>query len=98
MPEYVPVERTGPAIREPLRAAAPDELPDFEAQFRIAVAEADDDFDTARIDRVLNRWWALAHLRLNPPTSEERALIERVAAGNMSGTLTRVNGQWVRHE
>ncbi|KXO99079.1 hypothetical protein AXK58_24300 [Tsukamurella tyrosinosolvens] len=97
LPEYIRVERTGPAIRDALRTAAPDELPDFDAEFRIALAEADDDFDTARIDRVLNRWWAVAHLRLNPPTAEERELVERVAAGDLTGTLTRVNGQRVRH-
>ena len=65
MQEYVRVDRTGPSIRAALAAASPDELPDFEAEFHIALAEADDDFDTSRIEQVLTRWWGVAHLRLN---------------------------------
>ncbi|WP_236745888.1 DUF6247 family protein, partial [Mycobacteroides abscessus] len=78
---YVPVQRSGPAIRAALAAAAPDELPEFEAELRIALAEADEDLDLARVDHVLNRWWGRAHLRLNPPTPEEKAVIAQVAAG-----------------
>jgi hypothetical protein len=88
MGEYVAVERSGPAIRDALAAAAPDELPEFEAQFRIALAEADEDFDLSRVDRVLNRWWGVAHLRLNPPTEEERAVIEQVGRGDFVGLST----------
>lgn len=79
---YVPVERSGPGIRSALAAAAPDDLPEFEAEFRIALAEVDDDFDLTRLDRVLDRWVGVAHLRLNPPTAAETALIERVARGH----------------
>ena len=82
MPEYVRVDRTGPSIRAALAAASPNELPDFGAEFRIALAEADDDFDTSRIDQVLNRWWGVAHLRLNPPTAEEGAVAEMLATGD----------------
>lgn len=35
---YVPVERTGPSIPAALSHAPPAELPDFEAEFRIALA------------------------------------------------------------
>lgn len=85
MPEYVRVERSGPAIRAALAEASPDELPEFEAEFRIALAEADDDFDLSRVTAVLDRWWGRAHLRLNPPTPEERAVVEQVARGDFRG-------------
>lgn len=79
---YARIQRSGPAIRAALAQAAPDELSEFEAEFRIALAEADDDFDLERVDRVLNRWWGRAHLRLNPPTAVERAVVEQVARGD----------------
>lgn len=85
VPEYVLVQRSGPAIRAALAEAAPDELPEFEAEFRIALAEADDDFDLSRVVRVLDRWWGRLHLRLNPPTSAEKAVVEQVARGDFRG-------------
>lgn len=85
---YVPVQRSGPAIQAALAQAAPQELPEFEAELRIALAEADDDLDLARVDRVLNRWWGRAHLRLNPPTPEENAVIAQVAAGDFHNLAT----------
>jgi len=85
VPDYVRVERSGPAIRAALAEAAPDELPEFEAEFRIALAEADEDFDLSRVDVVLDRWWARAHLRLNPPTPAEKELIEKAARGDFRG-------------
>lgn len=83
---FIKVERTGPAIRAALIEASPDEVPDFEAEFHIALAEADDDFDVSRIDRLIGRWWRIAHLRLNPIPEEERAQAERAAAGELRGT------------
>lgn len=88
MGDYVAVERSGPAIRDALAAAAPDELPEFEAQFRIALADAEDDFDLTRVERVLDRWWGVAHVRLNPPTEDERAVVEQVARGDFAGLAT----------
>ena len=85
MPEYVLVERSGPAIRAALAEASPDELPEFEAEFRIALAEADDDFDLTRVIRVLDRWWGRVHLRLNPPTPAEVAVVDQVARGDFHG-------------
>ena len=85
VPEYVRVERSGPAIRAALAEASPDELPEFEAEFRIALAEADDDVDLSRVAAVLDRWWGRAHIRLNPQTPEETAVIERVARGDFRG-------------
>ncbi|WP_236746295.1 DUF6247 family protein [Mycobacteroides abscessus] len=66
MPEDVLLPRNGPAIRAALAKAAPDELPEFEAEFRIALAETDNDFDLARMNRVLDRWLGRLHLRLKP--------------------------------
>ncbi|MDO2969892.1 DUF6247 family protein [Mycobacteroides abscessus] len=54
---YVRVQRRGPAIRAALAQTAPDELSEFEAEFRIALAETNDDFDLERVERVLNRRW-----------------------------------------
>jgi hypothetical protein len=85
MSEYVRVERSGPAIRAALAEASPGELPEFEAEFRIALAETDDDFDLSRVTAVLDRWWGRAHLRLNPLTPEETAVIEQVARGDFRG-------------
>lgn len=85
---YVPVQRSGPAIQAALAQAAPHELPEFEAELRIALAEADEDLDLARVDHVLNRWWGRAHLRLNPPTPEEKAVISQVAAGDFHNLAT----------
>lgn len=81
MASFIKVERTGPAIRAALMDASPDEVPDFEAEFHTALAETDDDFDVSRIDRLIGRWWRIAHLRLNPIAEEERAAAERAAAG-----------------
>lgn len=82
MPEYVQVPHTGPSIHAALASAAPDELPEFESEFRIALAEADEDFDLSRVNRVLDRWLGRLHIRLNPPTETEKALVARVAAGD----------------
>lgn len=79
---YRSVDRSGPAIRSALAAAAPDELPEFEAQFRIALAEADDDFDLSRVDRVVAHWWVIAILRANPIPLEERLIGDWVGSAD----------------
>lgn len=97
MASFIKVERTGPAIRAALMEASPDEVPDFEAEFHIALAEADGDFDVSRIDRLIGRWWRTAHLRLNPIPEKERAQAERAAAGELRGTFTRSGDEWIPH-
>lgn len=72
--------------------ASPDKVPDFEAEFHTALAEADDG-----IDRLIGRWWRIAHLRLNPIPEEERAAAERAAAGDLRGTFARSGDEWVPH-
>lgn len=87
--------RTGPAIRAALAELAPEELPEFEAEFRIALAEADDNFDLDPVQAVITKWWGVAHLRKHPPTEEERAAVARARAGDTTGLLTRTtDGQW----
>lgn len=87
--------RSGPEIRAVLAELSPDELPEFEAEFRIALAEADEDFDLDRVLAVIYRWRARAYMRLHPPTPEELAMLERVRNGDFSGLWTRTaEGDW----
>jgi hypothetical protein len=96
MSTSVGLARTGPAIRTALAQLAPDELPEFEAEFRIALAQADNDFDLGPVHAVLTRWWGVAHLRMHPPTQQECAAVERARAGDTTGLLTRTpDGHWV---
>lgn len=89
------IERSGPAIRAALREVAPDECVTFEAEFRSALAEAGDDFDTRRVDDVLNRWWGIAYLRCNPPTDDERAAVAHARDGSFSGLYEQNESGWV---
>ena len=57
MPEYVPVERSGPAIRAALAEASPDELRPSSGSRSL---RPDDDFDLSRVTAVLDRWWGRA--------------------------------------
>lgn len=94
VPAYIEVAKTGPAIRAALKEASPDELPDFEAEFHTAIAEADDDFDTSRIERVLTRWWGIAHVRLNPIPMDEREAAKKAGTDDLAGeSYTRENGR-----
>lgn len=96
-PTLKPPARSGPAIRAVLGELAPDDLVEFEAEFRIALAETDDDFDLARVEAVIDKWWGRVYLRMYPPTEEERALVARVAAGDVSGLYRKTSdGQWKR--
>ncbi|WP_301123816.1 MULTISPECIES: DUF6247 family protein [Mycolicibacterium] len=91
----VRLERTGPAIRAALADVAPEDLVEFEAEFRCALAQADDDFDLEPVQAVLTRWWGRAHLRLHPPTADEIAAVARVRAGDYTGLHTKTaTGQW----
>ena len=56
--EFVQVKQKAGGLRYIIQtSASPDELSHFEARFQIARAEADVDFDTRRVKRVLTRWW-----------------------------------------
>lgn len=41
-----------------------------------------------RVGEVLDRWWGIAHLRLNPPTDEERRIIAQAGGGYFTGLPT----------
>ncbi|WP_210407953.1 DUF6247 family protein [Allokutzneria sp. NRRL B-24872] len=62
----VTFERSAVAVRAALAAYDRDRLVDFEAEFHIAMAEADDDFDLGRVDAVVQRWFAVALMAANP--------------------------------
>ncbi|TEA06742.1 DUF6247 family protein [Mycobacteroides salmoniphilum] len=79
--------------RAALAQTASDELSEFEAEFRIALAETDDDFDLERVDRVLNRWWGRAYLQLNPPTETGRAFVEQATRGNFRNLAAPPEGR-----
>ncbi|WP_236722422.1 DUF6247 family protein [Mycobacterium avium] len=92
----VGVDESGPAIRAVLAEFAPDDVGEFEAEFRIALAEADDTFDLAPVHAVLDKWWRRAHLRRKPPTEEERAAVARARSGDFSGIRARTaTGDWI---
>lgn len=98
MSEMVLLERSGPVIRAVLAEIAPDDLVDFEAEFRCALATADDDFDLAPVNEVMNKWWACAHLHMYPPTEEESAAVVRARAGDYTGMYERTeDGSWIKH-
>ena len=87
--------RSGPAIRAVLAKLAPAECVEFEAEFRIALAEADEDFDLDRVLAVITRWRARAYLRLYPLTPGELAMLERARQGDFRGLWTRTeDGGW----
>lgn len=81
------VQRTGPSIRSVLADNAPERCVEFEAEFRIALAEADDDFDLSRVQAVIDTWWPRAYSTLHPPTEDERARVARFRAGDDAGLL-----------
>lgn len=96
-PASTGVERTGPSIRAVLAEHAADRCAQFEAEFRIALAETDDDFDLSRVQDVLDKWWPVAYATLHPPTEEERAAVARFRSGDDTGLWTRDDGgEWVR--
>jgi hypothetical protein len=87
------VARTGPAILDALQEAAPDEAPVFAAEYRDALRRAASSLDLSESDQVLNRWWGIAYLRLNPPSDEDREIGRRLDAGEDVGWPTP--GEWV---
>ena len=64
---------------------APAEAARFEGEFRDALQQATATFDLSPVNRVVNRWWGIAYLRLNPPTGEERDAALRLRAGEDVG-------------
>lgn len=79
------VARTGPAIVEALQDMAPQEAEQFAAEYRAALGRAATSLDLTESEQVLDRWWGVAYLRLNPPTDQERDLVRRIDAGEEVG-------------
>jgi hypothetical protein len=57
----------------------------FERDFCDALQQASATFDLSPVNRVVNRWWGIAYLRLNPPTAKEQDAIRRLHAGEDVG-------------
>ncbi|HET9649114.1 MAG TPA: DUF6247 family protein [Microlunatus sp.] len=57
----------------------------FASEHRAALQPTAATFDLSESEPVLDRWWGIAHLRLNPPTAEERGLVRRLNAGEDVG-------------
>ena len=81
----VRVERSAPAILQVLRGVAPAEAAQFESEFQDALQQASATFDLSPVNQIVNRWWGIAYLRLNPPTAEERDAARRLRAGEDVG-------------
>ena len=81
----VRVEHSAPAILQVLRDVAPAEATVFEGEFQDALQQASVTFDLSPVNRVVNRWWGIAYLRLNPPTADERELARRLRDGEDVG-------------
>lgn len=78
------VRRTGPAIRAVLADVAPLECRTFEAELSAALREATHTLDLTTAEAVLDRWWGIATLRLNPPTANEQQALARARTGDFS--------------
>uniref|UniRef100_UPI003F49A9B4 DUF6247 family protein n=1 Tax=Amycolatopsis sp. CA-096443 TaxID=3239919 RepID=UPI003F49A9B4 len=81
----VTFERSGPAVREALRATDVDDLAEFEREFITAMAEAEDTFDLEPVHKVVGFWHGKALRHLNPEIGEYTAgVIARLRAGDES--------------
>ncbi|WP_239308677.1 MULTISPECIES: DUF6247 family protein [unclassified Frankia] len=62
------VNKTGPGVHA---ALDPDRRAEFEAEFRNALAHADNQSDLDAVQDVVERWWPAAVLCANPEIQEE---------------------------
>uniref|UniRef100_UPI003F492ADD DUF6247 family protein n=1 Tax=Amycolatopsis sp. CA-096443 TaxID=3239919 RepID=UPI003F492ADD len=53
----VTFECSAKAVRAALKQANVEALAEFERAFHVAMAEADDDFDLGRVEKVVRHWW-----------------------------------------
>lgn len=68
-PEWVHVVKTGPAVWAALDG---ETRAMFEDEFRAALTQAAEDFDLAPVQAVVQRWWPVAAVTVNPdPRVEE---------------------------
>lgn len=71
------IERSGPAIRAVLRDVSPAECAQFEQELASALARAATELDLRPADEVLDRWWGIAAIRMNPLGDVERKQLAR---------------------
>jgi len=91
------IERSGPAIHAALAELTPDECPEFETEFREALARAETDFDLRPVEAVLDRWWGAATIAANPLSEHEREMVARARSGDETGWLAHhEDGTWTR--
>jgi Family of unknown function (DUF6247) len=79
------VKRSGASILRTLQEVSAGEAVQFAEEYRAALQRAAGSFDLSESERVLDRWWGIAHLRLNPPSEQERDLVRRLNAGEDVG-------------
>jgi len=85
------IERTVPAVRRVLAEHAPADRARFDAEYHAALLRAGVEFDLAPVEAVLDRWWGVATIRVNPLTADERRLVESARAGTDAGWITRAD-------
>ena len=68
---------------------APDDCARFEADYHAAILQAGVEFDLAPVEVVVDRWWGIAELRMNPLTPAERQLVESARLGVEAGWVAR---------
>ena len=91
------MERSGPAIRAVLAEFSPAEAGQFEAEFRQAARQVGEQLDLSPLDDVLNRWWGIAAMHLQPLSPQEEQQLARARAGDLTGLSTRdPDGSWRR--
>lgn len=86
------IQRSGPDVRAALAKFAPQECARFEEQFRDALVDAEQRFDLAPVEAVLERWWGVATIRANPLSQAEQDLVTRARDGDDTGWLDRHRG------
>jgi len=90
------IERSGPAISAALAELSADECTQFGAEFHQALGHAAQAFDLAAVDAVVDRWWGIAAIRVNPLSEHEQAQVDRAHTGDFTGLLARdEQGNWV---
>ena len=62
-PSLSPPEKTPKAVRAGL---LPEDVPEFDREFRLAMAEATETFDLATVTACLERWWRVAWSSADP--------------------------------
>ena len=87
----VTFECSARAVRAALTVANAAALAEFEHQFHVAMAEADDDFDLRRVSRLVRHWWLRAiHYLDADATAYTAAVADELRHGDESALVPRV--------